>query len=119
MNQAVPLKLARSKSAVPVKLALINKASPVKLAPSNVVAEGSGQPVRSRAWRQARVRSSWAIGAVLDIGGGGIGHAQIGAPNVGDGLALAGVALGETFQGVQPRQPNRRLLRPKLGLLGL
>jgi hypothetical protein len=47
----------------------------------------------------------------------GVGHAEIGAEDVHDGLTQSGVVVGvlrEPFQCVQPAEPDRSLVRPEL-----
>jgi hypothetical protein len=52
--------------------------------------------------------------------GHGVGHPQVRAPQVDDGLALRRVVLGEAFECVQPGEAHRRLARPELvGGLGV
>nr|BFE51173.1 hypothetical protein GCM10017745_46000 [Saccharothrix mutabilis subsp. capreolus] len=54
------------------------------------------------------------------VAGQGVGHAQVGAQHVDHGLTLVGVVLGEAFQGVEPGQADRCLVRAELfGGLGV
>ena len=45
---------------------------------------------------------------------GGERHAQVGADDVDDGLAVCGVVLGEPFQCVQAAEPDRGLVAAEL-----
>jgi hypothetical protein len=53
-------------------------------------------------WRRTRCWDS----IVRSSSRGGIGHAQIGAEHVDDGLALLGVVLGEALKGVQSTESD-------------
>ena len=44
----------------------------------------------------------------------GVGHAQVGADDVDDGLTVLGVVLGEVLKGVQGAEPDRGLLVAEL-----
>jgi hypothetical protein len=45
---------------------------------------------------------------------GDVGHAQVGAEHVDDGLTVLEVVLGEVLKGVQGAEPDRGLLVAKL-----
>jgi hypothetical protein len=45
---------------------------------------------------------------------GGVGHAQVGADDVDDGLTVLGVVLGEVLKGVQGTEPDEGLLVAEL-----
>jgi hypothetical protein len=51
-----------------------------------------------------RLKTSWE----------GVGHAQVGADHVHDGLTMLGVVLGKAFKGVQGAEPDRGFLVAKL-----
>jgi hypothetical protein len=44
----------------------------------------------------------------------GIGHAQVRADDIDDGLTVLGVVLGEVLKGVQGAEPDRGLLVAEL-----
>ena len=70
----------------------------------------------------AVVGGSAVVGGRLDRSrsGWGVGHLEVGADDVDDGLPLTRVVLGEPFQGVEPGQPDRGLVAAELvGGLGV
>jgi len=54
------------------------------------------------------------LGVQFGLRWGGVGHAQVGADDVDDGLTVLGVVLGEVFKGVQGAEPDRGLLVAEL-----
>jgi hypothetical protein len=54
------------------------------------------------------------LGVQLGLRWGSVGHAQVGADHVDNGLAVVGVVLGEVLKGVQGPEPDRGLLVAEL-----